>query len=1044
MNFTSPTKRYFLVQTRLHLMALLALVIGNHPVYGENAAARSTREIGSNSLEAHRRFWDAFRHYEMTKRKSSADEFQKARDGLQSLYDKEDGAYIEKRVNSLEAAIGEYQENLQKTTTGPSRPFVLLNLAQASLELSALQSEQAHSANALKSKNLAIDSLKAIIDSHANFIHTPEALYLLANTLEAVGRSGDALPIWKNLASTNRDSFGMHGNLVLGDRQFENASPDSAIKYYEQAAQILKALNRKDQPMDELRVFYRIAWANFKAGRPNATLKAIRRAVSPDVISQAVAQRSKIVQDLADLAAYSLFALDQTKVTSEFMKSRDFLAIAPKASLTIMGQYLTTNIPNKASDVGEIAADQFALAPEFPDILNLKIRADEMSGRQSSRLTDLEKLSMLLPAQSLWREKNKKDSGLLRHMEELARNANEVAATEYYQQGLNSGNPKTFSLAATYFQNLLDDAPPEDKALRLRLNIANCKYFAGRLFEAEKSYRELISSFKSPEDVLVTAYYQRALTLEKIWRNEFESSIQKNIEPTKNQSILAALGSLESAVEDHATRFPSQSRSIDLLIVAAGANRDQGQFAAAGNFWQRVLLSNPSSGQRAIAVRGLIFNKIRGGRPSEIIESASNFLKFEPADSLNAGLRQELLGVLSTATKDESSQLARRGLTDEAGTILLQVVSEFSDLPDREKLWRDGAYFLAISGNWPRAQASSESFLRQNFKAYTGDMKYLLARAHEYQLRFDQAVKAYLDLAENYPSHARAKAAMDRAERLALADNNFALAGRAAEESSRHQVGADRFRKLDEAILYYSKGNLLAKAKKVAQARLRFSKTTSDKLQSELSLAKIRYDAGEIQTALDDLDTLAKQIERAKPQLREDYKNLAAEANMILGEYALSQFNKTTFQERGGNIPTKMDKKGKFFKEMTSRFDTVAALDLPNMSPKARYLAAQAASNFADEISSLPQRAGEPTSLRNQTRYNQDISRLRDMALKYHGNNILAKQRAPQALKGSPWIGRSALALSTSAGQAERTGAIPVADQLSTASSNDMPQQWSH
>lgn len=1044
MNFTSPIRCNLLVQSRLRVMTLLALLVATHPIYGENAAATSPREIGADSLEAHRRFWDAFRHYEMTKRKSSTDEFQKARDGLQSLYDKEDGAYIEKRLKSLRAAIHQYQENLKATQNGPSRPFVLLNLAQAYLELSTLQSEQAQSEDAIKSRNLAVESLKEITESHTNFIHTPEALYLLANTLEAIDRSRDALPIWKNLASTNRDSFGMHGNLVLGDRQFENASPDSAIKYYEQAARILKALNRQDQAIDELRISYRIAWANFKAGRPSATLKAIRRAVSPEVISQAVAQRGKIVQDLADLSAYSLFAIDQTQVTSDFMKSRDFLAIAPKASLTIMGQYLTSNIPIKASDVGVIAADQFPLAPEFPDILNLKIRADEMSGRRSSRLTDLEKLSMLLPAQSLWREKNKKDSGLLRHMEELARNANEVAATEYYQQGLKSGNPKTFSLASTYFQNLLDDAPPEDKALRLRLNIANCKYFAGRLLEAEKSYRELISSFKSPEDVLVTAYFQRALTLERIWRNEFESSIQKNIEPTKNQAILAALANLESAVEDHATRFPSQSRSIDLLIVAAGANRDQGRLADAGNFWQRVLLSNPSSGQRAIAVRGLIFNKIRGGRPSEIIESASNFLKFESADSLSAGLRQELLGVLSTAAKDESSQLARRGLSDEAGTILLQVVSEFSDLPEREKLWRDGAYFLAISGNWSRAQASSESFLRQNFKTYVGDMKYLLARAHEFQLRFDQAVNAYLDLAENHPSHARARASIDRAEKLALADNNFALAGRAAEESSRYLVASGRFRKLDEAIQYYSKAKQLSKAKNVANARLRFSKTTSDKLESELSLAKLRYESGEIQTALDDLDTLAKQIERAKLQLGENYKNLAAEANMILGEHALSQFNKTSLKESSGPIPTKIEKKSKFFKEMRSRLDTVAALDLPNMSPKARYLAAQAAANFADEISSIPHRAGEPTSLRNQTRFNQDISRLRDLALKYHGSNILAKQRSPEALKGSPWIGRSALALSTAAGQAERTGAMPVADQLSTASSNDMPQQWSH
>ena len=109
------------------------------------------------------------------------------------------------------------------------------------------------------------------------------------------------------------------------------------------------------------------------------------------------------------------------------------------------------------------------------------------------------------------------------------------------------------------------------------------------------------------------------------------------------------------------------------------------------------------------------------------------------------------------------------------------------------------------------------------------------------------------------------------------------------------------------------------------------------------------------------------------------------------------------------------------------------------------------------------------------------------MAKKYHGNNILSKQRAPQSYAKNEWISRSAQALSsgeidgrsansgdeiadarsdsnpnsgddssanqstnitstggTRIGSKMKSNHIQTADQLSTASSSEMPQQWSH
>jgi hypothetical protein len=115
------------------------------------------------------------------------------------------------------------------------------------------------------------------------------------------------------------------------------------------------------------------------------------------------------------------------------------------------------------------------------------------------------------------------------------------------------------------------------------------------------------------------------------------------------------------------------------------------------------------------------------------------------------------------------------------------------------------------------------------------------------------------------------------------------------------------------------------------------------------------------------------------------------------------------------------------------------------LSPKARFTIAHAASELADEINGIPARAGEPVTLKSQSRFNQNIARLRDMANRYHGNNILAKQRSPQAYAKNEWVSKSALALTNPAsGQAAPDGKLPSSDQLSTGASTEMPQQWSH
>jgi hypothetical protein len=401
------------------------------------------------------------------------------------------------------------------------------------------------------------------------------------------------------------------------------------------------------------------------------------------------------------------------------------------------------------------------------------------------------------------------------------------------------------------------------------------------------------------------------------------------------------------------------------------------------------------------------------------------------------------MGVLTTAANEEAATLSKKGNAEDASRLLLKISGDFADLPAREQLWRDGAYFAAISGNWAKAQSSAENYLKGGHAKFSGDMTYLLGRSHEYQLRFGEAVKHYLTLGEKYPNHGRSLAALERAEKLSTADDNFSAAAKAVEiRADRAKGHVEKLNLQDSAVSYLTLAGQFDAAMTVANQRKMMSKTTAEKLEAELSLAKVRYQSGEKQTAVDDMDSIALQVEKHKYDLGDAYKRLAANVNMALGDHAADQLKELRIEDGKGDLNAQVDRKSRLFSEVVTRFDKVASLDQQDLSPKARFILAQSASQFADEISAIPARAGEPTTLKSQSRFNQNIARLREMANRYHGNNILAKQRAPQAYAKSEWIGRSALALSDS--KNNQRDENRTTDQLSTATHSELPQQWSH
>ncbi len=916
----------------------------------------------------------------------------------------------------------------------------MLNLAQMFAELASLQEAASNNTGASESRQRALALLKELEDKYPHFNNGNDALYQRAILLEKNREYDAALVIWRKLAaSPHPDRYALHANLAVGDWEFQQASPDKALEKYDIAKGMLAVTDDADRSLDELRIQYRIGWAAYKATRHDRAIEAAKALMSPGLSSKAVRQKDKIIRDAIDLVAFSLYESDSTTKVKETILKVPFNRYGAAILLVMMTRYSGANQHERVANMGALAIDKFGSSRELPDILLMTANANQILNRPIARIDALEKLAMLLPEGSLWRTRYGSDSVLSENLDDHATQAAITVANWHYENGLSSSAAKSFENAAGFFSVLVQKYPAKEEALTLRHRIANCMLYSGLLQKAEEKYTELIASLKVNDDVLSIAMYQKALTVEKIWRQKYESAIQRSLDPITDKPSLTELSRLESVINDHANKFPNQTRSIDLLLVAASANRDHNRFTEASRFWQRSLLASPTTAQRAMAVRGLVFAQLRSGRSADVIDMVRKFLRLETNSTLSQNLATELKGVLSAATLDEGQRLAKLGENEAAGSVMIDVAKEFPDIPKREQIYRDGAYMLAIGGNWPAAEAGAKSYLAANLKVYWGDMTYLVARSNEFQMRFAPAVKNYILLTEKDPKHSRVAVSLERAESLSVADEDYTSAAKAltirGDKSSDH---TERLQSYAKACEYRIKAGTLDLALAVAQKRKNESKSDNERLDSEILLAKVRYAQGDKQTAIDDMDSIAKQVERNKFKLGDQYAGLAARSNEFIGDHLRDRFTEFRLADKK-DLNKAVEEKSALFTDMASRYDKVASLDQLESSPKARYLLAASANEFADELSGLPLRSGEPLTLKTQTRFNQNVSRMRDMAKRYHSNNLLAKQRSPQYYAKSEWVKRSAIALSAGGDTAVRD----AKEQTTSATHVEVPQQWS-
>lgn len=999
--------------------------------------------VDAKAIDAFKQYWSAFDEHEEKLTKDGVKKFKASWDDVKEVYQKKKAKLTTEELEALQRAADKYRDHLESRPDADNRPFVMMNLAQIQNLIGDHQAKADPNAGTF-AKSEALALLKDIEEKYPTFAYREQALYLRAIVLESLDRQDDALLAWQALSATARTSlYGVHARVALGDHLFMRERAAEAMKAYEKALELLPDVEADDPEYERLRINYRLAWSAYRAAELNTVIKAGAELLVPGRRAKTVEQREKIQQDGVDMMGDALYEANNFARAKDVLSRRELLDFAPGIGLRALTRYSANGIHTEAVIFGEWLINQYPLAKEAPDTLALTAASWQKLDKQQKRITALEKLALLLPAQSLWRSRHKDDLVTTKRMEERAVPAAVTVATSYYDAALGSGNVKTFETSSSFYDLLLAHTPNAATSNDWRLRRAHCQYFAGNYEDASRLYNELKSDFKVDPETLEVSAYQLVLTNERRWRELFGKQAEVGRDPTKSGGDVAkALASLEKSIDEFAARFPSQTRAVDLLLVGASANRDMNQFDKASRYWQRALVSGPSPAQRGVAIRGLVFATMKNGSTGDVVEAARRFLKLEDWRALGLPLGNELRGVLSVAALDEGKRLNGSGNVLEAGRLLTEVAAEFGDVPDRDRIWRDGAYMLAIAGEWAGAQKAAEGYAQSGLQKSRGDMVYLLARSHEYQLRLHDAAQNYYNLGERFPAHSRSDTSLRRAEKLAVAEGDFALAAEAATTlGERARQPDERIEHFEQAVDYLDKADNAPKALNLARKRLRSSGTLTEKLKSQLLVCRMNYKAGGEQEALDDLAILAKTVDRQRPSLKaEDYQTLTAEIHLMLGEEAKRRFDDFNLIERQGDLSTKIATKTRYFDDLVTAYDKAAATGHPKFSTKARYELASAAEAFADEIASIPTKAGESLTLKSRNRFNATIDRLTALAKKYHSSNVLAARKDPSRFKDNDWVKKSTLRLT---GDVSEKPEARHKEVLPASYQDNLPSEWS-
>jgi tetratricopeptide (TPR) repeat protein len=996
-----------------------------------------------SSVSAYQDFWKTFEDYESHHRSLEQGKEFGSWDQLKHKWQYQETKQQTAQLDLLEEAARRYQEHLEKYPGASNAPYVKLNLAQILQKIGQLR-ELDSPGSGVDIRREALALLADVTQQHAAFDLMEETQYLRATLLESLGQKETALPIWKALAAQARQSlYGVHAHIAVGDHYFAKEKPKEALDAYQKGRKLLEKIEVEDSDYERLRLQYRITWAAYRAAELEICIATAQELLEPGRAFKQISVKRRVETDAVELLGDALFERDNLTETKSTLQKTMLRPYAGAIGLRVMSKLVSMPTRDKLIDLGQFLVERYPQAKEMPDILTLLADTYREQKRDEDYLVTLERLSLMLPRTSLWRAQHGSDVAIMQNMETKAMAATRLLAASYYEQGMVQGTPSHFQTAQTFYDNLLAFAPQDPEAETWRLRRAHTLFFGGQWAKADGAYQDFIQGGKISSQNLEVAFYQQILSREKIWRGSLQKSLTGRGDPRQDPLVIENLRRLEQGIDDFADRFPGRQHLVDLLLLAASANRDLNEYAQAERYWNRSLLSDPSPAQRTLAIRGLVQAKIRTGSAQEIVALTHNYLKLENWKELGPTFGEEMRGVLSTALKSAGEELNKKGQVLEAGQLLLAVTEEFPSLPDYDTLYRDGSYYLAIAGSWGESQQAADRYLARSSRSKEADMLYLQARSLEYQMRFAEAARSHLQLGERFPRYAKSSQSVQKAEQLAQAEQEYKIAGRAALAVAAFQKDSNqRYASLVRASEHFEKEKLWDEALGALQSADKIARNTSNRYQTQLMIAKLHQAKGDEDRAIEVYQRLVQDTLKKQENIDATVvQKVAGEANFLLAEHERRSYDQYDLLSGPGALADRIEAKAQKFEKSLQYYNQAIQSRDPEWSSRARYGAGQLAENLAQTIKNALAKDERAAPGAGQFALEEQSKRLQSLAQQYYSQNLLARQREPHRFKDSVWIERSAMKVAgfnRSSDLDDREAAVP------TSLGPSQPLQWSH
>lgn len=969
-----------------------------------NSLFASTAE--NEAISAYRAFSKNLKDFERKRRQEQESLLKNDKKFIEKKISLDEQKLKSEQITSLKKMIEIYRSDLSEISSNIGMQF---NLALALMQLADLLIID-NSNESLQLFQDSLDITEKILNRltfGSDQIILPRALYLRSILQEQTNKRKESIETLNNIVKLGRtDQVSVYTHLRLGDLSYNSSNFSTATDHYVKADVMANKILTQDPHMLKPKILYRISWAAYKQGMSELSLKSVLKLYREHHWGQGTLDVDATKEDATFLLSEALFTRNSIKFTENFINEN--IPICSEVIAKFLARLASNDRHEKVTEVGEIFLKKIGLSRDSPAILSLLGQSYRHIGNRDKSDQHLERLALMLPQGSLWRASFSSDLKNTKKMEVLAEAAALNLAVTAYSSGLISENPRAFIKAEEMFKLLVDTRPTDRRVSEWKLKIAHSNFFAKKFESAYVKYKSTILESELSTDQLKIALYQSVVASENAWRTLYDKVSSSTNDANKNIDVIKSCQRVEDSVNHYVERFPQESRSIDLLLIAASVNRDMDNFSAALGFWERVLLLQASTSQRALAIRGILYAKTKTSSSREVIESAFRLLKLENLNFQDKSLYQEINGVLSAALQSEADRLKSQGSFMEAANVLTEITAACPDLPNRERMIRDGAYFYGIAGQWLRAERLASAYLKSDSKKFSADMQYLLARSTEYQLKISSSANDYFNLAKNYPEHPKSKVALERARTLAKAeeldDLSLAIAELMISRSNREE---NRFTHIDESINILLKQEKYDEAEKNGRLRLRLSSGTYEKFQSRYKLAEIAYLAGSKQESLDLLKILEKNIIDRKSKLKNlEYRDLIGKVNFLIGYHYKNLFY-TINLNSSSDTQTAINRKSAYFLESSRYFEKVISSGDPQLEPKARYEIASTAEDFSNEISGIYIRSERLSKIIAQSRNKATIQRLQKLAQAQYARNVILSRQKPDIYAKNEWILKS-------------------------------------